>query len=67
MKKEIVDTEALIERYHNEIDNLKRMLEEREMEAPAKSQRLSACEVSLASVLYSISLHPGDARLIANG
>jgi len=47
-KKEIVDTEALIERYRNEIEDLKRKLEEKEKEAPARSRRLSAREVSLA-------------------
>ena len=45
-KKEIVDTEALIERYRNEIEDLKRRLEEKEKDAPARSRRLSAREVS---------------------
>jgi len=45
-KKEIVDTEALIERYRNEIEDLKRRLEEKEKGAPALSRRLSAREVS---------------------
>ncbi|KDQ51297.1 hypothetical protein JAAARDRAFT_41369 [Jaapia argillacea MUCL 33604] len=47
-KKEIVDTEALLERYKSEIDDLRRRLEEREAEAlvpvGAKSRRLSAQE-----------------------
>jgi len=33
-KKEIVDTEALIERYHGEIEDLNRGLGEKEKEAP---------------------------------
>jgi centromeric protein E len=45
-KKEIVDTEALIERYRNEIEDLKRRLEDKEKDAPARSRRLSAREVS---------------------
>ncbi|KAG6838517.1 hypothetical protein H0H93_006688, partial [Arthromyces matolae] len=33
-KKEVVDTDALIERYRKEIEDLKRRLSEREAEAP---------------------------------
>ena len=46
-KKEIVDTEALLERYRKEIEELKQRLAEREKsaEAPLK-RRLSAREVS---------------------
>ena len=46
-KKEIVDTEALLERYRKEIEGLKQRLAEREKsaEAPLK-RRLSAREVS---------------------
>ncbi|KAI6113987.1 P-loop containing nucleoside triphosphate hydrolase protein [Pisolithus sp. B1] len=43
-KKEVVDTEALIERYRKEIEELKRKLTEREAEAPARSRGLSARE-----------------------
>lgn len=44
-KKEIVDTDALIERYRKEIEDLKGKLAEREAEAPARTRRLSAREV----------------------
>ncbi|KAF7299577.1 Kinesin-like protein [Mycena chlorophos] len=48
-KKEIVDTDALIERYRKEIEDLKRRLEEREQEASRdaptlRTRRLSARE-----------------------
>ncbi|KAL4263015.1 Kinesin-like protein [Pleurotus pulmonarius] len=43
-KKEIVDTDALIERYQKEIEELKRRLAEREAEAPVRNRRLSARE-----------------------
>ncbi|KAJ7644147.1 kinesin-like protein [Roridomyces roridus] len=48
-KKEIVDTDALIERYRKEIEELRRRLEEREQEATrevpsVRSRRLSARE-----------------------
>jgi predicted nucleic acid-binding Zn-ribbon protein len=51
-KKEIVDTDALIERYRKEIEDLKRRLEEREQEAnreapSVRSRRLSAREVRI--------------------
>jgi centromeric protein E len=45
-KNEVVDTDALIERYRLEIEDLKRRLSEREREAPVKSRRLSAQEVN---------------------
>ena len=45
-KKEVVDTEALIERYRKEIEELKRRLDEREREAPVRNRRLSAREVT---------------------
>ncbi|PPQ69904.1 hypothetical protein CVT24_003238 [Panaeolus cyanescens] len=43
-KKEVVDTDALIERYRKEIEELKKRLDEkeRELEAPVKNRRLSA-------------------------
>jgi centromeric protein E len=44
-KKEVVDTDALIERYRKEIEELKNKLTEREVEAPVRSRRLSAREV----------------------
>ncbi|KAF8971332.1 hypothetical protein BDZ97DRAFT_2032270 [Flammula alnicola] len=40
-KKEVVDTDALIERYRKEIEELKARLTEREAEVPARSRRLS--------------------------
>ncbi|EJT98848.1 kinesin-domain-containing protein [Dacryopinax primogenitus] len=40
-KKELIDTEALIERYKAEIRALKNQLEEREREAPSRHRRLS--------------------------
>lgn len=43
-KKEVVDTDALLERYRKEIDDLKRRLGEREKDAPSKNRRLSARE-----------------------
>ncbi|KAF8988526.1 kinesin motor domain-containing protein [Cyathus striatus] len=43
-KKEIVDTDALIERYRKEIEDLKRRLAEREADAPVRNRRLSARE-----------------------
>ncbi|KAF8585087.1 kinesin-domain-containing protein [Ramaria rubella] len=43
-KKEVVDAEALIERYRREIEELRRKLDEREREAPVRNRRLSARE-----------------------
>ncbi|OCH88478.1 kinesin-domain-containing protein [Obba rivulosa] len=43
-KKEVVDTEALLERYRKEIEDLKKRLAEREAEAPVRTRRLSARE-----------------------
>ncbi|KAI0720566.1 kinesin-domain-containing protein [Cerioporus squamosus] len=46
-KKEVVDTDALLERYRKEIEELKKRLSEKEKEnsgAPAKGRRLSARE-----------------------
>ncbi|OBZ68777.1 Kinesin-related protein 11 [Grifola frondosa] len=43
-KKEVVDTEALLERYRKEIDDLKKRLAEREADAPVRTRRLSARE-----------------------
>ena len=48
-----MDTEALIERYRNEIEDLKRKLEEKEKGAPTLSRRLSAREVGQTIVLFS--------------
>ncbi|KAF9507705.1 hypothetical protein BS47DRAFT_1488703 [Hydnum rufescens UP504] len=42
VKKEIIDTDALLERYRKEIEELKARLEERERDAPARNRRLSA-------------------------
>jgi len=62
-KKEVVDTEALIERYRKEIEELKQKLEEREAEAPSRNRRLSAREVR--SFLYQ-PLAPVDLDVAAN-
>jgi len=45
-KKEVVDTDALLERYRQEIEELKKRLgeKEKEAEAPEKNRRLSARE-----------------------
>ncbi|KAG6918102.1 hypothetical protein DXG01_016555 [Tephrocybe rancida] len=43
-KKEVVDTDALIERYRKEIEDLKNRLAEREAEVPVRTRRLSARE-----------------------
>lgn len=55
-KKEVVDTDALIERYRKEIEELKKKLAEREAEAPERNRRLSAREVCCIPELKS----PGD-------
>ena len=44
-KKEVVDTDALIERYRKEIEELKKKLSDREAEAPERNRRMSAREV----------------------
>ena len=49
-KKEVVDTDALIERYRKEIEDLKKRLSEREQSEPVRSRRLSAREVSFLFV-----------------
>lgn len=46
-KKEVVDTDALIERYRKEIEELKKKLTEREADAPERNRRMSAREVCL--------------------
>ena len=48
-KKEVVDTDALLERYRKEIEDLKQRLAEREV-APVRKRRLSAQEVMSAFV-----------------
>ena len=40
-----MDTDALIERYRKEIEDLKARLAEREVDAPVRNRRLSAREV----------------------
>lgn len=45
-KKEVVDTDALLERYRKEIEELRQRLAEREADAPVRNRRLSAREVS---------------------
>lgn len=52
-----MDTEALIERYRKEIEELKRRLEEREREAPVRNRRLSAREV--CSLVFSMTMTMG--------
>ena len=51
-KKEVVDTDALLERYRQEIEDLKKRLTEKEKEAesPEKNRRLSAREVNTQCV-----------------
>jgi len=51
-KKEIVDTDALIERYRKEIEELKARLAEREAEVPVRNRRLSAREVMHMLCVY---------------
>ena len=43
-----MDTEALIERYRREIEDLKKRLAEREADVPVRSRRLSAREVCVS-------------------
>lgn len=43
-KKEVVDTDALLERYRKEIEELKKRLSEKEKDGPVKGRRLSARE-----------------------
>ena len=45
-KKEVIDTDALLQRYKKEIEELKQRLTEREAGAPTRNRRLSAREVS---------------------
>lgn len=45
-KKEVVDTDALLERYRKEIEDLKQRLVDREAAAPARKRRLSAQDVN---------------------
>lgn len=65
-KKEIVDTEALIERYRNEIEDLKRKLEDKEKDAPARNRRLSAREVC-RFVLLTQPVRLANSCFVANG
>ena len=51
-KKEVIDTEALLQRYKKEIEELKKRLEEKEKEASGpKKRRLSEREVSSVPLL----------------
>ena len=59
-KKEVVDTEALIERYRREIEDLKKRLAEREADVPVRSRRLSAREVCVSPVLSSAVINGSD-------
>ena len=58
-KKEIVDTDALLERYRQEIEDLKNRLveKEKEAEAPQKTRRLSAREVILHVTIPSCPIN----------
>ena len=47
-----MDTDALLERYRKEIEDLKRKLAEREAEAPVRNRRLSSREVSNLFTVY---------------
>lgn len=58
-KKEVVDTEALIERYRREIEDLKKRLAEREADVPVRSRRLSAREVFVSPVLSFVVTNGG--------
>ena len=61
-KKEVVDTDALLERYRKEIEELKKRLSEKEKEnsgAPAKGRRLSARE----QLDESLAMHNLNARI----
>ncbi len=62
-KKEVVDTDALIERYRKEIEELKARLAEREADVPVRNRRLSAREVRLS--LSSLDLECIEAFLLA--
>ena len=57
-KKEVVDTDALLQRYKKEIEDLKARLAEREAEAaaPVKSRRLSAKEVRTLPTFALVSM-----------
>lgn len=67
-KKEVIDADALIERYRKEIEDLKLRLAQRETEAPDRKRRLSARQVCRRS---NISTQHGEKLLmnlfIANG
>ncbi|EKM51774.1 uncharacterized protein PHACADRAFT_262108 [Phanerochaete carnosa HHB-10118-sp] len=58
-KKEVIDTEALLERYRKEIEELKRRLAEREADSPNKNRRLSARE----QLEESKAMHDLNARI----
>ncbi|KAL4251230.1 Kinesin-like protein [Abortiporus biennis] len=58
-KKEVVDTDALLERYRKEIEELKQKLAEREADAPVRSRRLSARE----QLDESRAMHDLNARI----
>ncbi|KAI9058464.1 kinesin-domain-containing protein [Trametes sanguinea] len=58
-KKEVVDTDALLERYRKEIEELKKRLEEKEADAPVRSRRLSARE----QLDESRAMHDLNARI----
>ena len=53
-QKEVVDTDALIERCQKEIKDLKKRLAEREQSEPVRSRRLSAREVCLGGLFLCL-------------
>ena len=57
-----MDTDALIERYRKEIEDLKNRLAEREADSPVKGRRLSAREVCVVSRCLSNTLTPEVAK-----
>jgi len=66
-KKEIVNTRALVELCHGEIEDLKPKLEEKENKAPTRSRRLSACGVSPTFPLFFTPSHCVGGCPVANG
>ncbi|KAF8980536.1 hypothetical protein BDQ17DRAFT_1337743 [Cyathus striatus] len=56
--KETVDTGTLVERYRNEIEDLKRSLAEREADAPIRNCRLPARERLVSPAKVDFDIHP---------
>ncbi|KAG6816391.1 hypothetical protein H0H87_006540 [Tephrocybe sp. NHM501043] len=64
-KKEVVDTDALIERYRKEIEDLKTRLAEREAEAPARNRRLSARELQQELLTARLQLETQATQILS--